>query len=123
MKPEKLLFVYGTLKKDHLRSQILFDQKFVGNFRTTKGYKLYNIGRFPGIIEVPDSDSYVEGELWSVDEDYFDYLDRIEGSPTLFKLQKIQIEGTIYETFAYFWQRGVEGLEECGPIWTKDKEC
>lgn len=121
MNATKLLFVYGTLKQGHFRSHLLEGQKFLGEFQTEKGYSLYNIGSFPGIIST-DNDNVVNGEIWEIDEEYFSYLDRIEGSPFLFKLQSVKIKNVPLEVYSYFWQKNTDGLVECGPTWTKERE-
>lgn len=74
-----LLFVYGTLKRDCSNHRHLADQRFVGLARTVAGYRLYDLGGYPGIIMFPDDREGVVGEVWSVDEDALRRLDHFEG--------------------------------------------
>jgi gamma-glutamylaminecyclotransferase len=117
----KMIFVYGTLKQGHLRSHLLANQQYLGEFQTEKGYSLYNCGSFPGIISTKSND-FAYGEIWEIQEDCLPYLDKIEGSPFLFKLQLIKIDNVPFEVYAYFWQKSTDGLTKCGPYWSKTME-
>jgi gamma-glutamylaminecyclotransferase len=113
------IFVYGTLKTGHCRSHLLADQKFVCDAETEDGYAIFNCGGFPGLVE--SETGIVEGEIWQVDEQYVDYLDKIEGSPFLYKLEPVKINGfENIPAYAYFWQKSTEKLKKCGPIWKKE---
>lgn len=68
---------------------------------------------------VESESGFVEGEVWDVDEQYIEYLDRVEGSPYLYKLQPIKVEG-LNSVSAYFWQKNTKNLKECGPVWKKE---
>jgi gamma-glutamylcyclotransferase (GGCT)/AIG2-like uncharacterized protein YtfP len=67
MSTEKLIFVYGTLKRACSNHHYLGDQEFVGAARTAPGFCLYALDGFPGMVAKPDDRDGVVGEIWSVD--------------------------------------------------------
>ena len=74
-----LLFVYGTLKRGYSNHHHLAGQRFVGLARTTPGFRLYDLGGYPGIAPKSDDREGVVGEVWSVDAAALEELDRFEG--------------------------------------------
>lgn len=54
-------------------------QCFLGLARTISGYRLYDLGGYPGIVARPDDTTGVVGEVWSVDESALQRLDEFEG--------------------------------------------
>jgi gamma-glutamylcyclotransferase (GGCT)/AIG2-like uncharacterized protein YtfP len=76
---KQLLFVYGTLKRGCRNHVYLADQTFVSLARTVPGFRLYDLGGYPGIVAKSDDRDGVVGEVWSVDAAALDRLDRFEG--------------------------------------------
>ena len=74
-----LLFVYGTLKRGCCNHAHLAGQRFVGPARTQPGYRLHDLGGYPGLVAQPDAREGVVGEVWSVDETGLRALDVFEG--------------------------------------------
>lgn len=74
-----LLFVYGTLKRGCSNHRHLADQTFVGPARTSSGFRLHDLGGYPGIVARPDDTDGVVGEVWSVDPGALRRLDEFEG--------------------------------------------
>jgi gamma-glutamylaminecyclotransferase len=74
-----LLFVYGTLKRGCSNHGYLADQTFVGLARTIPGFRLYDLGGYPGIVTHPADREGVVGEVWSVDDESLRRLDYFEG--------------------------------------------
>ena len=74
-----LLFVYGTLKRGCSNHHLLATQSFVGIARTQPGFRLYDLGGYPGIASRSDDREGVVGEVWSVDAEALAELDRFEG--------------------------------------------
>jgi gamma-glutamylaminecyclotransferase len=75
----QLLFVYGTLKRGCSNHGYLADQTFVGVARTMPGFRLYDLGGYPGIAARPEDREGVVGEVWSVNDAALQRLDRFEG--------------------------------------------
>ena len=84
------VFVYGTLKSGGgLRGldTISPESMIVGRAKTTyPDFEMLDLGAFPGVI---DGEKYIQGEVWEVDENTFDVLDRIEGYPTFYNRKLI----------------------------------
>lgn len=73
------LFVYGTLKRGCSNHPQMAGAHFLGLARTPPGYRLYDLGGYPALVGTPEDVSGVVGEVWSVDPDGLDRLDRFEG--------------------------------------------
>ena len=70
-----LIFVYGTLMKNHrnhhyLTEAVLIDKCIIEN------YALYELGSYPGIV--PAANSMVLGELYQVEPGTLEILDKLE---------------------------------------------
>jgi gamma-glutamylcyclotransferase (GGCT)/AIG2-like uncharacterized protein YtfP len=115
-----LLFVYGTLKRGCSNHRYLADQTLVGIARTPPGYRLYDLGGYPGMVSRPDDTLGVTGEVWSVDDDALERLDRFEGlHEGLYRREPVSLrppfDGEIVH--AYFSELSVEGRREVGHSW------
>ncbi|MEY2878064.1 MAG: hypothetical protein RLZZ15_444 [Verrucomicrobiota bacterium] len=74
-----LLFVYGTLKHGCSNHAQLAGAEFVGPARTPPGFRLHDLGGFPGLAPHADDRDGVVGEVWRVDGAGLARLDRFEG--------------------------------------------
>lgn len=75
-----LLFVYGTLKRGCKNHSQLADQRWVGSAQTQPGFRLYDLGDYPGLVTNPQGQSGILGELWEVDDKALRALDVFEGT-------------------------------------------
>lgn len=117
---ETLIFVYGTLKRGCRNHAYLADQKFIGEARTAPGYRLYSLGRYPGMVARPDDREGVTGELWSVDAVGLDHLDALEGlAEGLYTRDPIPLVAphAHLKVEAYFYARPLTGRAEVGSTW------
>jgi len=71
------LFIYGTLKRGG-STTTMAGQQFVSEAVTQPGYRLYDLGGYPGMVEA-EGGLGVEGELWDVDDECKARLDILEG--------------------------------------------
>ncbi len=108
-----ILFVYGTLMRGGVRHRVLANQRFLGEARTRKQYALFDLRAYPGLVHSPSEGQAIHGELFEIDTGLIPELDRIEGAPSLYRLEPILIEGYSGEVFAYFYQGGIEGFARC----------
>lgn len=76
-----LVFVYGTLKRGCKNHRFLAGQSYVGTARTAPGFRLYHLGKYPGMIADQTDTEGVSGEVWSVDTATLARLDAFEGVP------------------------------------------
>jgi gamma-glutamylaminecyclotransferase len=112
------LFVYGTLMRGGVRHHVLSGQRFLGTARTCPHYALLDLGPYPGLVHRPTAGRAVHGELYEVAASLIETLDRIEGAPSLYRLEPVLIEGRAGDVFAYFYQQDTSGLAFCpGDRW------
>ncbi len=115
-----LLFVYGTLKRGCSNHHHLAGQTFVGAARTVPGFRLYDLGGYPGIAAVAEERMGVVGELWSVDPAALGRLDAFEGvHEGLYRRTRIALEPPFASdpVDAYFPALDPRGRAEVGPEW------
>lgn len=93
------LFVYGTLRSGHSRSDILENSKLIGT-GVTRG-TLYDLGPFPGTKFNKGSD--VIGEVYEINQEVLNLLDMIEGNGFLFerKLVPVLVNKEYRDCWAY----------------------
>ena len=116
-----VLFVYGTLMQGGVRHRVLANQRFLGEARTQPSYALYNLGPYPGLVRATANGRAIHGELYEIDDGLIARLDRIEGAPSLFRLEPIPIENYPGRAFAYFYQGGIDGFSRCAEDCWKTK--
>lgn len=77
--------VYGTLKRNHSNHSVLQGSRYLGTGRIY-GYKMYDLGLFPGVVPCEDTD-YLPNELkpsvtleiYEVSQEILDDVDILEG--------------------------------------------
>lgn len=75
-----LVFVYGSLMKGLHNNYILETAEFQGkDFIPSSTYSMYSLGGFPGLIK-DTSGSIISGEVYKVDDETLQRLDRLEGN-------------------------------------------
>jgi gamma-glutamylcyclotransferase (GGCT)/AIG2-like uncharacterized protein YtfP len=73
------VFVYGTLKRGGSNHGHLAGQTFIAQARTVPEFRLYELSGYPGLIFDSAKGLSIHGEIWEVDADCLDKLDRLEG--------------------------------------------
>jgi len=115
-----LLFVYGTLKRGCTNHAFLEGQRFVGTARTVPGFRLYDLGGYPGIATRSDDRDGVVGEVWSVDEAGLRELDHFEGvHEGLYRRERINLMPPFadQDIDAYLPAVPFDGKPEVGGEW------
>ena len=109
------VFVYGTLMRDRSNHRYyLEDSTFLG-IGSIKGYALYDLGFYPGII--PEENECTKGEVFEVDDKTISRLDRLEGEGYLYTRRLVKVEmgnGLVEEAYAYIWNGSVDILGKVG---------
>jgi gamma-glutamylcyclotransferase (GGCT)/AIG2-like uncharacterized protein YtfP len=108
-----LLFVYGTLKRGERNHRLLAGQRFVGPAVTAPGFRLFDLGPYPGMVRA--AGGVVRGELFDVSEPCLVELDEFEGVPTLFDRAVVELsDGTAAAAYLYArpFPPGAPGGEE-----------
>ena len=119
-----LLFVYGTLKRGCSNHRHLAGQKFVGLARTLPGFRLYDLGGYPGIVAQPEDRSGVVGEVWSIEDESLRQLDEFEGvHEGLYRREPIPLQPPFADQAidAYVSVLPVVGRPEVGSEWIEDR--
>lgn len=106
------VLVYGSLMKGYWNHPLIADQKCIGT-GILKGYEMYHVHSFPGIIKGNISD-FIVGEVYEVPEDVLKRLDRLESEGELYirKLEKVSINNEEIEAYVYVWNFNVLGCEK-----------
>src|SRR5262245_56620 len=117
-----LVFVYGTLKKGFRNHHLLETSKLVvADVLTSRRYRMLDVG-FP--VMLPGTEGLVQGEVYEVDAETLEQLDRLEGEGRMYHRTVIEVyddQCRCYKVQAYignpeFWERrgGYQG-EQCKP--------
>jgi len=107
------LFVYGTLKNGKSRIAYVHGD-------------LYNVGRFPGVLNAGISQSWVKGEIHEVPKTKLPGLDRYEGVPFLYIRKKIEVydENKVlldFKVWIYQFNEPLPETNRCGEEWTRQR--
>jgi gamma-glutamylcyclotransferase (GGCT)/AIG2-like uncharacterized protein YtfP len=119
---KNLLFVYGTLQRGGQNHRELADQTFLGAARTVPGYRLHDLGGFPGIFAHAQDQVGVAGEVWSIDAATQRRLDLFEGVPQgLYRRERIRLLPPFADQAieAYVPTVPVGNCPEIGNEWTE----
>ena len=114
-----LIFVYGTLMRGQSRAAALADQRFVSEVQTQPEYRLYVCGNYPGLVEHENGRS-IHGELWSVNEECVERLDRIEAvDEGLYVRRSVRLMSPHDQSSVqtYLYAQPTNGLRDCGDRW------
>jgi len=106
------VFVYGTLKEGQSNHRLLNRSLFTG--RDAAPGILYTGPAFPMAIEIGSLTGdpvvpMINGELYEVDDNTLENLDRLEGHPDFYERKEVTLEsGQI--AWIYYWQGEIERL-------------
>lgn len=107
-----LLWVYGTLKRRGRLHEAMHGSAFIGCCRTVPGYRLLNLGSYPGLVRISSSTAAdrVSGELFTVPVSMLARLDEVEGAPGLFSREPVELDHARGGAQAYFHQGSRTGF-------------
>jgi gamma-glutamylaminecyclotransferase len=105
-----LLFVYGTLMRGGRNHGALAAQRFLREAQTRPKYRLLDLGAYPGLVPAETDGRAIRGELYEVERRQIAELDRIEGAPAMYRLERVEIEDEADPVSAYIYRRESEGL-------------
>lgn len=118
---QKLLFVYGTLKRGYRNHRLLAEQTFISEAVTLPVYRLYDNGSYPCLVLDPQNGISIEGEIYLIDIALFRLLDQLEDVPTLYRRELIQLNNHDTPAEGYLYQQSVESFVDCGSRWPVKK--
>jgi len=85
------LFVYGTLLEGEPNHVLLKTARRLGTARTRRGFRLHDLGAFPGMVASEDAEGVV-GEVYDVDDKTLAALDRLEGVPHFYERVSVELD-------------------------------
>ncbi len=90
------VFVYGTLKRGYSNHALLAKATYLGKAKTTLKWTMIGKGMsFPYVIEQHDElGMHVAGEVYVVDDMELAHLNRLEGVPYHYKVNRIKVNYT-----------------------------
>ncbi len=92
------MFVYGTLRVGEPNHRLLVGAELVGPARTHLGFRLYDLGAFPGMVAI--GTGRVAGELVLVDDGIRARVDELEGHPRFYQRTPIRLDdGSVAEAY------------------------
>lgn len=117
------VFVYGTLKRGCKNHRQIAGQTYVGDARTAPGYRLYDLGDYPGMVVDPSDTEGVVGELWSVTPEALARLDDFEGvEEGLYRRAPVVLLPPRDDVVAYtyLYAKDLAGRPALGPCWIEE---
>ena len=105
------IFVYGSLMRGFHNHHILNSSKLIGEATTSAGrFRMINLGSFPALVK---GDGNVKGEVYEVNPATLGRLDRLEGAPSFYHRESINVEvsGQVVAAQAYVLSRADDGRE------------
>jgi gamma-glutamylaminecyclotransferase len=97
------VFVYGSLMRGQGNHRFLERSSFVCAARTQPLYRMHSLGGFPGVVA--RGTQAIEGEVFDVDAETLDRLDRLEGHPRFYCRTLITLDDQSIVSM-YVLQRG-----------------
>ena len=118
------IFVYGSLKRGHRNHAFLQGQSFLGTAHTVAGFRLFDLGDYPGMVAWPEDKTGVAGEVWAVNAACLVQLDQLEGTAEgLYRRAPVPLlapfAGQTVET--YFYLHPIDGRRDAGSVWIEPK--
>jgi gamma-glutamylaminecyclotransferase len=98
LSPLHRVFVYGSLRRGLHNHRLLSGARFDGEAITSPGFRLYDLGSFPGMVA--EGSERVRGEAFCVDTATLEALDRFESHPRFYRRTAIRLgDGAEVETY------------------------
>ncbi len=81
------VFVYGTLRQGGGNHALLGRARCLGEHVTESGYRMLNVGSYPGVVT--GGDTAIRGEVYEVTPALFRQLDALEDYPRSYTRERI----------------------------------
>lgn len=112
------LFVYGSLKSGYWNNALLRFAEFVGNDETVSDdYDLRCWGSYPAVYK--GGPTKVKGELYIVDDETFAQVDGLEGYPTFYNREEVELASGVTAWMYYIDEEDREGAHCATGEWRK----
>mgnify|MGYP000569032278 CR=1 FL=1 len=117
---ERLIFLYGSLKRGFPLHHYLASQQFIGLAETLPLYRLFDCGEYPALVAALTKGKRVRGEVYRLSEACQLQLDDVEDvSDGLYERREIRLAAPFdtQNIEAYFYLHSVARLRDCGARW------
>jgi gamma-glutamylaminecyclotransferase len=109
MERKHLVFVYGTLRDGHSNHHLLKEAHYYGIGSTEAGYAMYLISGYP-YVTGSEARYPIVGELYAVDDDTLNTLDRLEGHPRYYERRETTVIVCEDRYVAWMYFRDPQGI-------------
>jgi gamma-glutamylcyclotransferase (GGCT)/AIG2-like uncharacterized protein YtfP len=82
------VFVYGTLLSGEYNNRLLATSEKMGK-EVVSGFTMVSLGAYPACIPDENATTPILGEVWRVDDETFQRLDRLEGYPHFYDRKEV----------------------------------
>lgn len=86
------VFVYGTLKNGQGNHHVLGKNRLLKGHARADGFVMVDLGAFPGAVRIENGGWHIFGEVYEVDDDHFEAIDRLEGHPRFYTREVVDLE-------------------------------
>jgi len=110
----RFVFVYGTLRRGFWNNRLLAKSVFLGSGKTKHLYAMY-VGGIP--YAVKEEVSQIVGEVFGVDQETLEDLDRLEAHPSWYERQEVEVvldDGQELVAWMYFSRQAQGELRASG---------
>lgn len=103
MERNNLIFVYGSLRQNHVNHHLLEKARPYGNCTTKENFAMYVVSGYPYVTS-SESRYPIVGELYGVNDEILHQLDKMEGHPRYYvRRETVVVQGdTEYTAWMYF---------------------
>jgi len=111
------VFVYGTLLEGEPNHRVLGDSELLGTATTRPAFRFVDCGYYPAALT--DGETAIVGEVYRVNDETLEDLDRLEGVPRLYQRKRIKLaDGSVAWIYllnpeGYYGRREMPAIE-CG---------
>ena len=105
----RLVAVYGSLRKG-LHNHPVLNGADMLDTGTAVGYNMYSLGAYPALVPVDTPTYPIRVEVYEVDEPTFAALDRLEGYPSFYNRDVVDVvceDGSVMPCWIYYMERNL----------------
>lgn len=85
-----LVFVYGSLRRGECNHRVLAGARMIAAAQTSPRFRLVDLGAYPALLA--GGATAVLGEVYEVDGETLERLDRLEGHPTFYRREPMVLD-------------------------------
>lgn len=105
----RLVAVYGSLREGLHNHHVLNGADMLDTGEI-EGYNMYSLGAYPALVPVDTPTCPIKVEVYEVNEPTFIALDRLEGYPTFYNRDVVDVvceDGSVMPCWVYYMRRNL----------------